>query len=103
MSQNKANGGITKEDIRRFNIERKMKAIFQATKDRIVYGRDRWLDEKEYEEIDDYAIMYKSEVEANGGKFVKMTKRPFGFVAEIEGVRVQFSANSESVSAKVAK
>lgn len=38
----------------------------------------RWQDEKEYEDIKDYALPLKSVADAAGVEVIKMTKSPFG-------------------------
>lgn len=45
----------------------------------------RWQDEFEMEDINDYAVQLKKEVEKIGGSFIKMTKKPFGFQFELDG------------------
>jgi hypothetical protein len=54
----------------------------------------RWLDEKEYEDINDYAAPIKPKVEAIGGTFIKMNKRPFGFDYRLNGVTYNIFINS---------
>jgi len=58
---------------------------------------DRWQDEKDYEEFSDYAKAMKKEV---GSGFVKATKRPFGFIVQMEGFpyKARVSVNSQSIS-----
>jgi len=61
--------------------ERKEKAskLFEELDGVMENAYSRWLDEKEYEDINDYAVLFQSKVEAIGGQFIKMTKKPFGF------------------------
>lgn len=40
---------------------------------------ERWRDECEYEDLADYAVNIKPEIEKAGGTFLRMTRRPFGF------------------------
>jgi hypothetical protein len=47
----------------------------------ILYSR--WQDEKEYEDIADYGKVISEKVDAIGGTFVKMKKRPFGFTYKL--------------------
>lgn len=61
---------------------------------------DRWQDEHEYEDINDYAVFVRSTLEACGAKLTKMTKRPFGFQMEWAGIVWQISANSREVKSK---
>lgn len=85
------------------DTEKKLKAIFSDVKERLENGYERWLDEKDYEDINDYAILFRAKVESGGGKFRKMTKRPFGFIAEINGFDYQFYANAKMVGARGVK
>jgi len=45
---------------------------------------ERWLDEKEYEDINEYAVLFQPKVEEVGGQFIGMTKKPFGFKYVLE-------------------
>lgn len=78
----------------------KMLAINSEVEIPLAYGYERWQDEKEYEDINDYATLFKDKVEKHGGKFLKMTKRPFGFKALIGGLTFQFYANSKYIGVK---
>ena len=48
-----------------------------------LYGR--WLDEKEYEEIDSYRAPFWDAAFTFGVEIIKMTKRPFGFHFSVDG------------------
>ena len=48
-----------------------------------LYGR--WLDEKEYEEIDSYQAPFENAASEFGVEIIKMTKRPFGFHFSVDG------------------
>lgn len=82
------------------NTEEKLKAIFSSVKGNLLSGYDRWIDEKDYEDINDYSGLFREKVQNGGGSFVKMTRRPFGFVAEINGLKFQFYVNSGAVGAR---
>lgn len=58
---------------------------------------DRWRDESEYENINDYAINLKKKVEENGGKFLKMSKRPFGFTYVLADATYQMKIGGKSL------
>jgi hypothetical protein len=47
-------------------------------------GRERWLDESEYEDINEYAVLFS---EIPGIKVEKMHKRPFAATVLVEGAR----------------
>ncbi len=67
--------------------ERKEKALqfFENLSETITNLYSRYLDEKGFENIDEYAIVFRSEVEKIGGDFVKANKRPFGFDYRLGG------------------
>lgn len=53
--------------------------------ERLSYLWARWLDEREYEDWEDYADVMKGLAEEHPGvTFVKAHKRPFGFTAKVE-------------------
>ena len=54
----------------------------------------RWKDESEYENIEDYSVNLKKEVEKIGGTFIKMSKRPFGFTYRLSDATYQMSVAS---------
>ena len=76
--------------------ERKEKAkrLFEEIEEVVSNAYERWLDEKEYEDINDYAILFQSKVEAIGGQFIRMTKRPFGFIYTLDEATYQVSINN---------
>ena len=56
----------------------------------LAYLMDRWQDEWQYEDFKDYENRMKSELERfQEVKFIKGTKKPFGFVAEIDNKKVK--------------
>ena len=55
----------------------------------------RWQDEKKYENIEDYAAIVRPKVEAMGAKFIKMTKRPFGFQCMVDGKTYQMRMSTK--------
>lgn len=62
----------------------------------------RWMDEKEYEDFKDYKKVIQEFVVGNfpDVQFVKATKRPFGFVVNINEVGYHFKMNTMSFSYK---
>lgn len=64
----------------------------------VVYLYHRWQDEQEFEDLNDYGIPVKEEVEKIGGKFLKMITNPFGFQYSIEGSVYQIAFNGEYYS-----
>lgn len=59
------------------NLERINKMV-EALQEKMIYLRDRWVDESEYEEINDYASHIMGLL-PDGFVLTKMTKKPFGF------------------------
>jgi hypothetical protein len=60
----------------------------------------RWLDEQEYEDIKNYSLSIKEQVKKVGGRFLKMSKRPFGFTYILSDATYQVSINGTSYSYK---
>jgi len=54
--------------------------------DRFISLYYRFLDENEFESIDEYGKVFASLVEEIGGEYVKTNKRPFGFDYRLSGV-----------------
>jgi len=62
-------------------ITAKVEKLLKVLDDQLGYGYGRWQDEKEYEDIKDYAVLYAKPAEKLGWKITKMTARPYGFHA----------------------
>jgi len=61
----------------------------------------RWIDESDLEGIGYYANVIKDAIkEYKGVVFIKMTKRPFGFVVKINGVSFQFKETIRQYTCK---
>lgn len=59
--------------------------------------KERWADEREYENFSDYEEhMKKAAILPKEAEFVKATKRPFGFVVAIGGVNVNIFWKAKS-------
>lgn len=54
------------------------------------YLQNRWADEKRYEDWIDYETSMEEMFPIGDAKFIKATKRPFGFQIKIEGRDIQF-------------
>jgi hypothetical protein len=63
-----------------------------------LYGR--WLDEKDYEDINDYRAPVQQIADGFGVTIVKMTKRPFGFHFSVDGRTFAMTVNTRSISYK---
>lgn len=82
--------------------ERKEKALtfYRSTQPLMLNLYARWQDEKEYEDIGDYGTVLAKEVVKIGGTFLKMTKRPWGFTAQIGDATYCYSMNRSSYAYK---
>lgn len=54
---------------------------------RFCYLAERWQDEKEYEDFNDYIVVIRSLCDQFGVVHVNTTKSPFGFIFAIEGTK----------------
>lgn len=75
-------------------VKENSKKLFNLCEEKMGYGYSRWLDEKDYEDINDYAILFENFIKEVGGKLVSMTKRPFGFKCNIGGVIFHYRVTS---------
>lgn len=80
--------------------------IFARLEEVMCYLSCRWADEHEYEDI----AAYKTRLEGDlatmnvvGFTLTKMTKRPFGFVADYKGAEYTFKAGARSYEYKRTK
>ena len=73
--------------------------------DKIVnYLHSRWLDEREYEDFNDYIAKFKEIVARHPeAVFVTASKRPFGFTYKAYGVKIRVSATTTSYGWKAIK
>lgn len=76
----------------------KAAAIYKAAEQTVINLAGRWIDESQYEDIEDYAKPLIPIVAQLGGKVVKMNKRPFGFDFEIGGARYQVRCTATTYS-----
>ena len=83
-------------------IERKTLALnlFKKLEKTMINLYSRWLDESEYEDINDYSINLKNEVEKINGKFLKMYKKPFGFTFQLSNATYQIMIKSSQYQYK---
>jgi hypothetical protein len=66
--------------------------------DQVEYGYSRWLDEQKYEDINDYAVLFRGQIEKAGGKFVRMTKRPFGFIFRVGSLEATVAVKNQKIT-----
>lgn len=72
--------------------------FFDSNADFLCSLRDRWQDEKEYEDISDYSVAMKKKF-PQGFNLVKFTKAPFGFTFTLDlqpGATYRMSATARS-------
>lgn len=62
-------------------------AFYEKAQPTMEYLAGRWQDEREYEDIADYAKPLQKLAKAAGVEIVKMTKRPFGCIFTVGGKR----------------
>lgn len=58
--------------------------VFDKLQQTVMNLFERWLDEKEYEDIKDYGKVIAPLLKKHKAKLVKMSKRPFGFTFTVE-------------------
>jgi hypothetical protein len=77
----------------------KAKAIFndQKVQDRISELYCRWQDEREYEDLAEYAKALEPLFAAHGAKVVQGSRRPFGIIVELDGANYLYAATSNSL------
>jgi hypothetical protein len=85
-----------KEDERRLTAEK----FYDKMENFVVSLYGRWQDEKDYEDINDYGTLIKKEVDKIGGKFIKMVKKPFGFLYSLDDVTYQISISNKNYTYK---
>lgn len=81
------------------NLE-KIGAFMDKVQETLFNLWDRWQDEKEYEDINDYAKPIRNMLPA-GWELTKMNKRPFGFNFQIgTGVNYAIYCNAKQIAWK---
>lgn len=82
-------------------IRKNLSTLLNDTAETLGYGFWRWQGEGEYEDINDYAKLFTKAIEKSGFQFVKMTKRPFGFIVKLTPtVEIQYYCNSRNAGWK---
>lgn len=86
---------------RNLDIRKNLSVLFDETADSLEYGWSRWQDEREYEDINDYAQLFTKAIEKSGFQLIKMTKRPFGFIVNPKPeVTIQYYCNGRNAGYK---
>ena len=87
----------------RDEISATLKDLYKAVQLKLEYAYERWQDEKDYEDIQSYGALFSTICTSKGAKFLKMTKRPFGFQADIGGHKVQYGCTQTRTYARSVK
>jgi hypothetical protein len=74
--------------------------FFEAAHETLGNLYSRWLDEHEYEDINDYQLPLNPIAEKFGVKITKMTKKPFGCHFETDLGKYVFTCTLRSVTYK---
>ncbi len=78
-----------------------VKAFFDEQKEFIGYLYDRWQDERDYEDIEEYAAALRKRAEKHGLKVVKAYRRPFGFTIKTNTDSYRIKVTRTKVSLEV--
>jgi hypothetical protein len=78
--------------------ENKAKSFFQATIDIASNLYGRWLDERQYEDINDYQKPLNPIAQRFGIQITKMNKRPFGFNFTVDGFNFTLAVKGNQIS-----
>jgi hypothetical protein len=63
--------------------------------DSVSYLFNRWQDEQEYEDINDYKPRFDKHAEEFGVTITKMSSRPFGFIFTVDNRTYTFTISSK--------
>lgn len=74
-------------------IKPRVEKLLAALDQPIGYGYSRWQDEKKYEDIADYAVLYEAEAKKLGWEITKMTPSPYGFRAVHRKAKVELEVS----------
>lgn len=79
--------------------------IYEDIEETIINLFYRWQEEKDYEDINDYALLIKPMIEQNGGILLNMNKRPFGVTYQLSDAVYQISvyASGKYTYSKIAQ
>lgn len=70
-----------------------MEKFFNAIQATLEGLHDRWQDEKQFEDINDYQIPFEPQAKINEVTITKMLKRPFGFKCTHKGKKYKVFCN----------
>ena len=75
---------------KKFNPQEACQAVAAKIVQHLGYLRDRWQDEKEYEDFNDYILSAKKCIESAGAEFISLKKRPFEVTFSKDGLVANF-------------
>lgn len=78
----------------------KAEQYFEAAYQTLNYLAQRWQDEREYENIQEYKDLLQKMANRFGVTVTRMTKRPFGCEFEVDSRTYQFVSTSKGISYK---
>lgn len=78
----------------------KVNAFVNEGAEAIAYLYDRWQDEKEHENINDYSKPLEALATKHGLKIEQMNKKPFGCTVSINNRKFKVDANARSIGWK---
>jgi hypothetical protein len=76
------------------NAQEQITAFFHEHVEKFCYLRERWQDEKEYEDWNDYVAQMRLLVEQHGGNFLSASKRPFSAFFQMGGLNAEINVTS---------
>ena len=79
------------------------KEIYKDSLPAMKYLAWRWEDEKEFEDLNDYAIPLRESVEKHGGKFNEIYGEPFGFSYFVDGFGFKIAVKDNKISHDILK
>jgi hypothetical protein len=85
----------------RDDVRKKLQAFLSGESgERMVYLRSRWLDEREYEDWNEYVAEMKKLI-PEGFKFERAGKSPFGFTMTAEGMPGAMHVTATTTTIKI--
>jgi len=80
-----------------FTIPAVVSSFMDANAETLGYLRDRWQDEKEYEDFSEYIVPFQKPAADAGITLMGMSKSPFALKFTYEGVKYEMRATASQV------
>jgi molybdate-binding protein len=77
-------------------VTEKLNLLFNDAESAMIRGYSRWEHEREYEDINDYSVLFEKTIKKYSLNFVRMTERPFGFIVRVEFLNADFHFSIDS-------